>query len=63
MGKPMYNFGKTANLKAQQRKQMDRDLKRRAARQSRASIKSNIPDESSVTAESGRVADTAEDKA
>ena len=36
MGKPMYNFGKTANLKAQQKKQMDRDLRRRIARQSKA---------------------------
>ena len=37
----MHNFGKTANLKAQQRKQMDRDLKRRIAKQIKANIKSS----------------------
>ena len=31
MGKPMYNFGKTANLKAQQQKQIDKALKRRTS--------------------------------
>ena len=60
MGKPMYNFGKTANLKAQQQKQMDRDLRRRAARQSKANIKSSKPNKESATAESSRVADIAE---
>jgi hypothetical protein len=60
MGKPMYNFGKTANLKAQQRKQMDRDLRRRMARQSKANIKSGKPDKDSDTAESSKVADIAE---
>jgi hypothetical protein len=60
MGKPMYNFGKTANLKAQQQKQMDRDLRRRIAKQSKASIKSNTPNKDSDTTESSKVADIAE---
>jgi len=59
----MYNFGKTANLKAQQQKQMDRDLKRRAAKQSRASIKPGKPNNDPVASESSRVTDIAEDKA
>jgi hypothetical protein len=63
MGKPMYNFGKTANLKAQERKQMDRDLKRRAAKQSKANIKSGKPGEEPAAAESNRVADNAEGNA
>ena len=56
----MYNFGKTANLKAQQQKQMDRDLRRRIAKQSKASIKSSTPNRDSDTAESSKVADIAE---
>jgi hypothetical protein len=61
MGKPMYNFGKTANLKAQKQKQMDRDLRRRVAKQSKANIKSSTPNEDSTAAESSsRVADIAE---
>ena len=56
----MYNFGKTANLKAQQRKQMDRDLKRRIAKQSKTNIKSIKPDKDSETAESIRSADIIE---
>ena len=60
MGKPMYNFGKTANLKVQQQKQMDRDLRRRVARQSKANIKSSTPDKDSATAESNKAADIAE---
>ena len=60
MGKPMYNYGKTANLKAQQQKQMDRDLKRRAAKQSKANIKSSNPDKESYPAESSLVADITE---
>lgn len=51
MGKPMYNFGKTANVKAQQRKQIDKALKRRIAKQSKANIKSSIPNEDSATEE------------
>ena len=60
MGKPMYNFGKTANLKVQQQKQMDRDLKRRAAKQSRANIKSSKPNKEAAIAEPSRVADIVE---
>ncbi len=60
MGKPMYNFGKTANLKAQQQKQMDRDLRRRAARLSKAKIKSGKTNKESDTAESSPVEDIAE---
>lgn len=60
MGKPAYNFGKTASLKAQQRKQMDRDLKRRIARQNKANMKSDTPDKESATAESSRAADIVE---
>jgi hypothetical protein len=56
----MYNFGKTANLKAQQQKQMDRDLKRRTAKQSKANIESSKPDKESATSESSRVSDIAE---
>ena len=63
MGKPMYNFGKTASLKAQQRKQMDRDLRRRAAKQSKANIKSGTPNKESDTAESDKAADSTEGKA
>lgn len=51
MGKPMYNFGKTANVKAQQRKQMEKALKRRAAKQSKANIKPNMPNEDTATEE------------
>jgi hypothetical protein len=60
MGKPAYNFGKTANLKAQQRKQMDKDLKRRIARQSQAKMKSGAPDKDPAAAEASRAADSAE---
>ena len=60
MGKPMYNFGKTANLKVQQQKQMDRDLRRRAAKQSKLNTKSSKTYKDSATAESSPVADIAE---
>lgn len=60
MEKPAYNFGKTASLKAQQRKQMDRDLKRRIARQNKANMKSDTPDKESATAESSWAADIVE---
>jgi hypothetical protein len=50
MGKPMYNFGKTANVKAQQQKQMDKALKRRIAKQSKANIKSSTQNEDPATA-------------
>jgi hypothetical protein len=63
MGKPLYNFGNTANLKAQQRKQMDRDLKRRMAKQSKANIKPDTPDKESDTAEPDKAANIAEGKA
>ena len=59
MGKA-YNFGKTANLKAKERKQMDRDLKRRIAKQSKANIKSSKPKEGSAPAESSLSEDVAE---
>ena len=55
MGKPMYNFGKTANVKAQQQKQMDKASKRRIAKQIKANIKSNTPNEDSATDESSLV--------
>ena len=55
----MYNFGKTANIKAQQQKQMDKASKRRIAKQSKVNIKSSTPNEDSDTAESSRVADIA----
>ena len=63
MGRPMYNFGKTASLKKQQQKQMDRDLRRRAAKQNKANIKSGTPNEDSAIAESSRAEDIAEGKA
>jgi len=50
MGKPLYNFGKTAKEKAKQQKQMDKAAKRRMAKQSKANIKSSTPNEDSVTA-------------
>jgi hypothetical protein len=50
MGKPMYNFGKTANVKTQQRKQMDKALKRRIAKQSKDNIKSNTQNKDPATA-------------
>lgn len=56
----MYNLGQTAKLKAQQRKQMDRDAKRRIVKQSKANIKSSTPDKDLDIAESSRVADIAE---
>jgi hypothetical protein len=55
----MYNLGKTANLKAQRQKQMDRDLRRWIAKQNKANIKSSMPNEDSAKAESSRVADIA----
>jgi len=51
MGKPMYNYGKTANLKAQQQKQTDKALKRRTAKEIKAKAKLSIPIEDSVAAE------------
>lgn len=60
MGKPLYNFGKTANLKAQQRKQMDRDLRRRVAKQNKANIKSSMPDKESATVQPDKAADIVE---
>jgi hypothetical protein len=60
MGKPMYNFGKTANLKVQQQKQMDRDLRRRVAKQSKINTKSSKTNKDSATGESSPVADIAE---
>ena len=57
-----YNFGNTANLKAQERKQMDRDLRRRLAKQSKANIKSGKPDKDSVSTEVNQAADVAEVK-
>jgi hypothetical protein len=50
MGKPMYNFGKTANLKAQQQKQTEKALKRRTAKLSKANTKLNTPDEDPAAA-------------
>jgi hypothetical protein len=47
MGKPMYNFGKNAKEKAKQQKQMDKASKRRIAKQSKANMKSNTPNEDS----------------
>jgi hypothetical protein len=41
----MYNFGKTANLKAQQLKQMEKAAKRRTAKQNKANIKSSTPNQ------------------
>jgi hypothetical protein len=59
MGKPMYNFGKNVNLKAQQQKQMDKASRRRIAKQSKANVKSSTPSEDSTVAESRQVADIA----
>ena len=46
----MYNFGKTANLKARQQKQIDKALKRRQARLSKANAKLSKPNEDPATA-------------
>ncbi len=51
MGKPMYNFGKTAKEKAKQQKQMDKASKRRIAKQSKDSMKLSTPNEDSAIAE------------
>lgn len=51
MGKPMYNFGKTAKEKARQQKQMDKASKRRITKQSKDNIKSGTPNEDSATDE------------
>jgi hypothetical protein len=47
----MYNFGKTANLKARQQKQIDKALKRRTAKLSKANAKLSKPNEDSATDE------------
>ena len=49
MGKPMYNFGKAANLKARQQKQMDKALKRRLAKQNKANIELSKPNQDADT--------------
>ena len=51
MGKPMYNFGKTANIKAQQQKQMDKASKRMMAKQQKANIKTHTPNAGADIAE------------
>ena len=56
----MYNFGQTAKLKAQQRKQMDRYAKRRIVKQSKANIKSGTPNKESDIAESSGAVDVVE---
>jgi hypothetical protein len=55
----MYNLGKTANIKAQQRKQMYKASKRRITKQSKPNIKTSTPNEESATAEAAPVADIA----
>jgi hypothetical protein len=45
MGKSTYNFGKAANLKAQQLKQMEKALKRRTAKLNKANMMSGTPGE------------------
>jgi hypothetical protein len=45
----MYNFGKTANLKHNSQKQMDKALKRRTAKQNKANIKPSTPNEDPST--------------
>jgi hypothetical protein len=50
MGKPMYNFGKTANLKAQQQKQIEKALKRRIIKESKVNAKLSKPNEDQATA-------------
>ncbi len=47
----MYNFGKAANLKARQQKQMDKALKRRLAKQSKANIALSKPNQDAATDE------------
>jgi len=51
----MYNFGKNTKEKARQQKQMDKAAKRRIAKQNKANIKSNTPNEDSDTAETNKV--------
>lgn len=45
MGKSTYNFGKAANVKAKQLKQMEKAEKRRTAKLNKANIKSGTPGE------------------
>jgi len=51
MGKPMYNYGKTANLKARQQKQLEKALKRRTAKLNKANAKLSKPTEDPAAAE------------
>jgi hypothetical protein len=59
MGKSMYNFGKNSKEKARQLKQMDKASKRLIAKQNKANIKSNAPNEGSVAIESSPETDIA----
>jgi hypothetical protein len=55
MGKSMYNFGNQIKENARQQKQMDKASKRLMAKQNKANIKSNTPNEDSNIAEPSRV--------
>jgi hypothetical protein len=57
MGRSMYNFGKQTKEKARQQKQMDKASKRLIAKQNKANIKSNTPDQESEINEAGRAED------
>ena len=51
MAKSMYNFGKHAREKARQQKQMEKAEKRMMAKQQKANMKTDAPNEDSNTAE------------
>jgi hypothetical protein len=63
MGKSMYNFGKHDKEKARQQKQVDKASKRLMAKQIKANIKSNTPNEDLNIAESSQVEDIVKDPA
>jgi len=45
----MYNFGKAANVKARQQKQIDKALKRRLAKEIKAKTKLSKPNQDAAT--------------
>ncbi|MCX5856829.1 MAG: hypothetical protein NTZ57_02795 [Deltaproteobacteria bacterium] len=57
MGKSMYNFGNQNKENARQQKQMDKASKRLMAKQNKANIKSDTPNEDSNIAEPSRLED------
>ncbi len=57
MGRSMYNFGKNTKEKARQQKQMEKASKRLAAKQNKANIKADAPDEAADAIEANPASD------